>query len=86
MKKRFLRIFILVGWLGNDICYSSDIIWSSDEQISNYDLFECDGRTYCSEMTSCEEAKFFLNNCSHTKMDGENDGIPCERQWCSYEN
>jgi len=44
--------------------------------------FKCDGRTYCSQMTSCEEATFFLNNCPGTKMDGNNDGIPCEKQWC----
>ena len=42
----------------------------------------CDGRTYCSQMTSCEEATWFLKNCPGTKMDGNNDGIPCERQWC----
>ena len=44
--------------------------------------YECDGRIYCSQMTSCEEATFFLQNCPGTKMDGDNDGIPCERQWC----
>lgn len=44
--------------------------------------FRCDGRTHCSQMTSCEEATFFLKNCPGVKMDGEGDGIPCERQWC----
>ena len=44
--------------------------------------FKCDGRTYCSQMTSCAEATYFLRNCPGTKMDGDNDGIPCERQWC----
>ncbi len=44
--------------------------------------FRCDGRTYCSQMTSCEEATWFLKNCPGTKMDGNNDGIPCEMQWC----
>jgi predicted negative regulator of RcsB-dependent stress response len=44
--------------------------------------FTCDGRTYCSQMTSCVEATFFLKNCPGTKMDGNNDGIPCEKQWC----
>ena len=46
-------------------------------------LFKCDGRTYCSQMTSCKEAKYFLNNCPGTQMDGDNDGIPCEQQLCS---
>ena len=44
--------------------------------------FTCDGRQYCSQMTSCEEAIYFLENCPDVKMDGERDGIPCERQWC----
>lgn len=44
--------------------------------------YTCDGRTHCSQMTSCEEATFFINNCPGTKMDGNHDGIPCEKQWC----
>jgi hypothetical protein len=44
--------------------------------------FECDGRIHCSQMTSCAEATYFLQNCRGTKMDGDNDGIPCENQWC----
>jgi len=44
--------------------------------------YQCDGRTHCSEMTSCEEAEFFLANCPGVKMDGGVDGVPCEKQWC----
>jgi hypothetical protein len=44
--------------------------------------YKCDGRTYCSQMTSCEEATYFLRNCPGVKMDGNNDGVPCEQQWC----
>lgn len=43
----------------------------------------CDGRIYCSQMTSCTEAKFFLKYCPGTRMDGNNDGVPCEQQWCT---
>jgi hypothetical protein len=43
----------------------------------------CDGRTYCSQMTSCAEATWFLNNCPGVKMDGNRDGVPCEQQWCN---
>ncbi len=43
----------------------------------------CDGRTWCSEMTSCAEAKWFINNCPGTRMDGNHDGTPCEQQWCT---
>lgn len=48
--------------------------------------FSCDGRTRCSQMTSCEEAKYFLANCPGVKMDGSRggsgpgNGIPCERE------
>jgi cold shock CspA family protein len=45
--------------------------------------FRCDGRTHCSQMTSCEEATYFLRNCPGTQMDGDGDGVPCERQWCT---
>jgi len=44
--------------------------------------FHCDGRTTCSQMTSCAEAKYFLQHCPHTTMDGNHDGVPCEQQWC----
>lgn len=45
--------------------------------------YRCDGRQHCSQMSSCAEAKYFLNHCPNVKMDGNNDGIPCEKQWCN---
>jgi endonuclease YncB( thermonuclease family) len=42
----------------------------------------CDGRTRCSQMTSCAEATWFLKNCPGVEMDGNRDGVPCEKQWC----
>lgn len=45
--------------------------------------FNCDGRTHCSQMTSCKEAKLFLKNCPGVEMDGNHDGVPCEQQWCT---
>ena len=44
--------------------------------------FQCDGRQHCSQMTSCEEANWFLRNCPNVKMDGDNDGKPCEQGPC----
>ena len=43
-----------------------------------HETFRCDGRVYCREMRSCAEAEFFLRNCANVKMDGDDDGIPCE--------
>lgn len=45
--------------------------------------FSCDGRTHCSQMTSCEEARYFIKHCPGTEMDGDVDGEPCEQQWCN---
>lgn len=40
--------------------------------------FHCDGRVYCTQMYSLEEARWFVRNCPNTKMDGDHDGEPCE--------
>lgn len=45
--------------------------------------YRCDGRTHCSQMTSCNEATFFLKNCPGVSMDGNHDGVPCQQQWCT---
>ncbi len=44
--------------------------------------FRCDGRIHCSQMTSCDEAKYFLAHCPNVKLDGDRNGRPCEKQWC----
>jgi hypothetical protein len=44
--------------------------------------YRCDGRTRCSQMSSCAEATFFLKNCPGVEMDGDHDRIPCEQQHC----
>lgn len=54
----------------------------SDSQPVYKPSYSCDGRQHCSQMSSCEEAKYFIQNCPNTKMDGDHDGIPCERQHC----
>lgn len=44
--------------------------------------FRCEGKTRCAQMTSCEEATFYIQHCPNTEMDGDGDGVPCESQWC----
>ncbi|WP_434939772.1 excalibur calcium-binding domain-containing protein [Shewanella sp. HL-SH8] len=45
--------------------------------------FRCEaGKTHCSHMRSCAEATFYTRNCPGTEMDGDGDGVPCERQFC----
>ena len=42
--------------------------------------FSCsDNKRYCGEMRSCDEAYFFLSECWVSGLDGDQDGIPCEK-------
>ena len=45
--------------------------------------FRCDGRTRCTQMRSCAEARYFLAHCPGVQMDGDHNGVPCESQWCA---
>jgi endonuclease YncB( thermonuclease family) len=38
----------------------------------------CGGKRYCKDMTSCEEARFFLETCGLKALDRDGDGRPCE--------
>ncbi len=85
----YAGILLLFGFFYVMNLYNSSDSNSKADNTSNFTDtttyetgFECDGRTHCSEMSSCEEAKFFLSNCPGAKMDGNNDGVPCEKQWC----
>lgn len=39
----------------------------------------CGGKRTCKEMTSCVEARFYLEECGVDGLDGDRDGVPCER-------
>ena len=41
------------------------------------DNFQCGSKRYCREMTSCKEAIFYLRQCGLSRLDGDNDGVPC---------
>ncbi|CAM4467255.1 excalibur calcium-binding domain-containing protein [Shewanella livingstonensis] len=46
--------------------------------------FQCEaGKTHCSQMRSCAEATYYIRHCPGTEMDGDGDGVPCERQFCN---
>jgi len=40
--------------------------------------FRCGSKRYCREMTSCDEALFYLQECGLERLDGDGDGVPCE--------
>ena len=51
------------------------------QPVEQTEQFQCQGKVWCSQMSSYEEAIFYLRKCPGTKMDGDNDGTPCERQF-----
>ena len=60
-------------------CHTNSKAARTDARKSaNVFFTECGTKTYCKEMNSCEEAKYFLNICKLNRLDGDNDGIPCE--------
>ena len=80
MKQMLILLCLVTTLFSGDSSYEEE-----DGYIQYYednDEYQCDGRKYCSQMNSCEEAVYFINNCPNTKMDGDHDGVPCERQWC----
>ncbi|QXP95194.1 thermonuclease family protein [Methylococcus capsulatus] len=39
---------------------------------------DCGGKSTCKQMTSCAEARHYLNDCGVSRLDRDRDGIPCE--------
>jgi len=78
--------YITFVWLSNSgttLQASVYKVFFAQSALHNEREFQCTPqKTYCSEMTSCSEAFFHQERCGGTRMDGDNDGIPCERQWC----
>jgi hypothetical protein len=90
MKNALIVVaLIVVGWFAYTRTVESRRLPATELQDPSTFLheepapsFSCDGRIHCSQMTSCAEAEFFLRNCPGVEMDGNNDGEPCESQWC----
>jgi len=54
------------------------------EESSRQTRYECGKKYYCSQMESCEEAMFYYTVCGLKRLDGDNDGIPCESLCRNY--
>lgn len=98
MKKLVsLRVLAGLAWLGYQKQFGPDITMATRDtpqaavtprpSAANVErateTFTCDGRIHCSQMRSCAEATYVLRHCPGTRMDGDNDGVPCEQQWCN---
>ena len=55
------------------------IPWSTINDDTVAQSWSCSPRLKCTQIGSCEEANWYLQNCSWGgKLDRDNDGIPCE--------
>jgi len=78
-----------VGWVwishpNSTIAASGYKILFAREALRSNPQFACaPEKSSCSAMRSCAEAFFHQERCGVQNMDGNRDGIPCERQWCN---
>ncbi|MDS4026100.1 MAG: thermonuclease family protein [Candidatus Contendobacter sp.] len=47
-------------------------------RIRSEGAWRCGSKHTCREMTSCDEARFYLTQCRVSRLDGDKDGRPCE--------
>jgi len=38
----------------------------------------CNEKPYCKNLKTCDDALFFLETCNLKRLDGDQDGVPCE--------
>lgn len=91
-KKSFSMVPVLIAigvaiFVYNKVSKEKSFIYqvktptAETQPVEQTEQFQCQGKVWCSQMSSYEEAIFYLRNCPGTKMDGDGDGIPCERQF-----
>jgi hypothetical protein len=51
----------------------------AEDDRAESDEFKCSGKRTCKQMASCDEAKFYLSKCGVKSLDGDRDGVPCNR-------
>lgn len=57
---------------------SRDQVAVRSSQKRSDDQVKCGAKQKCGEMSSCEAAKFYLEQCGLSRLDADHDGVPCE--------
>ncbi len=73
MKKLFIFISFFLGTL-----LLSNSNTNNTNNTTKNKIAKCQEKRYCKQMTSCEEAMFYLKECGLKKLDKDGDGKPCE--------
>ena len=81
MKKLFILLAILsviFAYAEQNTCDTNNTKGTKPKQEKEDNKELCKKKKYCKNMSSCEEAKFYLEVCKYTSLDKDGDGIPCE--------
>ena len=81
---KWLTYAFFIASLGTILRCKTVEIGNQDPVDADTTTYSCTGKTQCTEMKSCNEAKFYLKNCPNVQIDGDGDGIPCEDQLCGH--
>lgn len=76
VASKILGLFILIAIITGNGLSAEKAPKKQTKQKS--ERFSCDGRPTCKQISSCAEARFYLEECGLTKLDRDHDGIPCE--------
>jgi uncharacterized protein YgiM (DUF1202 family) len=77
----------MVGWVSRDYLSTGPmeadpgVVRQSQPatKLAEAPAASCPSRRYCRQIGSCEEARFYLANCSWGPLlDADSDGVPCE--------
>jgi len=67
----------LIGLVASQVASSPEPAISKPIELSQ--SWSCAPRKTCGKISSCEEAEWYLVNCSWgPRLDRDNDGAPCE--------
>jgi len=68
-----------IGLWTTDVCKNLTTVTPTKTILTTENLnYSCDCSKSCTEINSCEEAYYQLNNCGCSKRDSDGDGVPCE--------
>ena len=48
------------------------------QEVNQESKRQCGTKRTCKQMASCSEARFYLEQCGLSRLDGDKDGTPCE--------
>ncbi|MDS4031505.1 MAG: excalibur calcium-binding domain-containing protein [Candidatus Contendobacter sp.] len=54
------------------------VVKPESARVRSEGAWHCGSKRTCREMTSCDEARFYLTQCGVSRLDGDGDGRPCE--------